>query len=108
MAATSTLLNYIGGTVQVPVKHWDRRTSPKVLVDADTLIYRVKPPVGALQIFTLGTSAEVAHDGTGLYRLYFVPAEDDVHEVTILTTYGGVQGVVQLSFKVEPANTPSA
>lgn len=106
--SSSTLLNYVGSTVQVPMKHWDRRVSPKVLVDADTVIYRVKPPIGDLQIFTFDTDSEVAHDGTGLYRLYYPAAEEGVHEVTILTTLGGVAGVTQLFFKVEPPNTPSA
>lgn len=98
-------LNYVGATVQVPLKHWDKSVSPKRLVDADTLVYTVKPKVGAEETFTLGTDAEVVTDGTGLYRLLYIPAEDDTHQVSIASTYGDVQGVTQLSFYVEPPNT---
>lgn len=97
-------LNYVGATVQVPVKHWDKSVSPKRLVNADTLVYTVKPPIAAEQTFTLGTDDEVVTDGTGLYRLLYVSAEEGDHEVSIASTYGDVHGVTQLSFKVEPPN----
>lgn len=98
-------LNYIGATVQVPLKHWNRSVSPKILVDADTLVFTVKPPIAAEQTFTLGTDDEVVQDGTGLYRLLYISAEKGEHEVSIASTLDTVQGATQLSFYVEPANT---
>ena len=98
-------LNFIGGTVQVHLRHWDRRPSPKVLVDADTLVITVKPPSGPGETFTFGTDDEVITTGTGLYTLLYVPLLAGTYQVSMLSTYGTVSGAVQLLFKVEKANT---
>jgi len=98
-------LNFIGGTVQVHLRHWDRRPSPKVLVDADTVVFTVKPPSGPTVTFTFGTDAEVITTGTGLYTLLYIPLLAGTYQVSILSTFGAVSGAAQVSFKVEKANT---